>query len=548
MDAADRLGDASVRRISASIVAEAVCTGSMKLGLPVPIRIGWRALEVLSVLIDHRGTIVSRKQIIDAVWPGAVVEENNLTIQISALRRVLDRGDLEKSCIQTVPGRGYRFIGSVTRSNRRCPRRIPVASAPGGQFAPSTVLPDLGIASAPRLSVVVLPFSNLGGTRDEDYLADAITDDLTTDLSRLPGALVIAHHSAATYKGKPVDIRQVGEELGVRYVVEGSVRKLDSLLRVNARLIAAETNTHVWADRFDHCAEDRTLGQEEIASRLRSALGLQVLNAESVRSIRERPDSPDASDLLLRAWSTWCNPPGPGSLAQAAALFEQALQLDASLVPAMCGLADVLINQVHDSGFAGLGQRNPARTRGRSAFHRGGDRTGQRTIPVLSGVPVAGAGAPRGSKRRTATRHRAAPERLRRIPPARLLQDSARPDGGGSASARTVHSARPALAQQSVRLFVDGLFAAAARARRSGAALAAACTGGRQHGSPRLGVPGATFIWPARMRWSAICRRRGERWGRPIDSGHLPRSAVYRLQSVARVDCPIPFSEHRSSA
>ena len=96
----------------------------------------------------------------------------------------------------------------------------------------------------------------------------------------------------------------------MRYVVEGSVRKLDDVLRVNVRLISVETNTHVWADRFDQSAEDRTVGQEQITSRLRAALGLQVLNAESARSMRERPDRQGAFDLLLRAWYTWCNPPG----------------------------------------------------------------------------------------------------------------------------------------------------------------------------------------------------------------------------------------------
>jgi DNA-binding winged helix-turn-helix (wHTH) protein len=177
---------------------------------PVPISIGWRALEVLSVLLENQGMIVSRKRIIDAVWPDAVVEEGNLTVQMSALRRALDRDDPDKSCIQTVPGRGYRFVGSVTQPDEDARGTIPGAGAPGEHSGPSPVSPDPGIASAPRLSVVVLPFGNLGGTRDEDYLADAITDDLTTDLSRLPGALVIAHRSAATYKGKPVNIRKVG--------------------------------------------------------------------------------------------------------------------------------------------------------------------------------------------------------------------------------------------------------------------------------------------------------------------------------------------------
>ena len=169
----------------------------------------------------------------------------------------------------------------------------------------SASMPDLSIAKAPRLSLVVLPFANLGGDEREDYLADAITEDLTTDLSYLPGAMVIARHSAATFKNKPVDVRQIGEELGVRYVVEGSVRKLGDMLRVNVQLISSETNMHIWAGRFDQSVKDLGIGQEEIVSRLREALGFQMFDAESARSVRERPDNPDASDLLLRGWSAW---------------------------------------------------------------------------------------------------------------------------------------------------------------------------------------------------------------------------------------------------
>jgi adenylate cyclase len=209
----------------------------------------------------------------------------------------------------------------------------------------SVAMPDLSIAKAPRLSLVVLPFDNIGGDRSEDYLADVITEDLTTDLSRLSGALVIARHSAAPFKGKPVDVRRIGEELGVRYVVEGSVRKLDDILRVNVQLIASETNTHLWAGRFDQNVKDVGIGQEEIISRLRSALGVQMIDAESARGARERPDNPDASDLLLRAQSAQRKAHSLQQLPQLGALFEQALQSDPSSVAAMCGLSSTLIDR-----------------------------------------------------------------------------------------------------------------------------------------------------------------------------------------------------------
>ena len=235
-------------------------------GLPVPVTIGWRALDVLSVLVEDHGKLVSRDKIMEAVWPGTVVEENNLTVQISALRRILDQGRTVESCIQTVPGRGYRFVANVTKPDEST--RIPGISSEGEAALLAPTLPGIGIANPPRLSLVVLPFNNLGGNQDEDHLADAITEDLTTDLSRLPGAFVIARHSAVTYKRKPIDVRRVGAELGVRYAIEGSVRKLDDVARVNVQLISTDTNTHLWAGRFDQNVQDLRLGQEEIASRL----------------------------------------------------------------------------------------------------------------------------------------------------------------------------------------------------------------------------------------------------------------------------------------
>ncbi len=184
-------------------------------GSRVPLTLGSRALDVLSVLVARHGDLVSKQTIMDTVWSDTVVEENNLTIQISTLRRVLDMERTDGSCIQTVPGRGYRFVVPVHR-----PEDTPRPLHPN---------PDASVAKAPRLSLVVLPFANFGGNPDQDYLADAITEDVTTDLSRLPGALVIARQSAAALKDKSIDLRRVGEDLGVRYAVEGSVRRLGNV-------------------------------------------------------------------------------------------------------------------------------------------------------------------------------------------------------------------------------------------------------------------------------------------------------------------------------
>ena len=160
---------------------------------------------------------------------------------------------------------------------------------------------DDKLANAPRLSIVVLPFENLSGDKDQEYFADGITDDLTTDLSHLNGSLVIARNTAFTYKGKPVDAKEIGRELGVRYLLEGSVRRLGEKVEVNAQLISTETGAHVWADRFD--GERSKLGelQVDVVSRLANSLGVELVKAEALRSMRERPNNPDAADLAMRA-------------------------------------------------------------------------------------------------------------------------------------------------------------------------------------------------------------------------------------------------------
>jgi adenylate cyclase len=198
------------------------------------------------------------------------------------------------------------------------------------------------LAKAPRFSIVVLPFENLGGDKDQDYFADGITDDLTTDLSHLPESFVISRKTAFTYKGKPVDAKAIGRELGVRYVLEGSVRRSGDKVAVNAQLISTETGAHVWADRFD--GERANLGQlqVEFVSRLANSLGAELVRAESLRSIRERPDNPDAADLAMQGWALINPVDDKERFSDGVKLFERALALDPRNVQAMAGLASVL--------------------------------------------------------------------------------------------------------------------------------------------------------------------------------------------------------------
>ena len=198
------------------------------------------------------------------------------------------------------------------------------------------------LATAPRLSIVVLPFDNAGGDKQQDYFADGITDDLTTDLSHLDGSFVISRGTAFTYKGKPNDAKTIGRELGVRYLMEGSVRRVGDKVEVNARLVSTETGAQVWADRFE--GERAKLGelQVDVVSRLANSLGVELVKAEALRAMRERPNNPDATDLAMRGEAILNSIRTKGRLNEAIKLFERARALDPNNVQATIGLASAL--------------------------------------------------------------------------------------------------------------------------------------------------------------------------------------------------------------
>jgi TolB-like protein/class 3 adenylate cyclase/cytochrome c-type biogenesis protein CcmH/NrfG len=193
--------------------------------------------------------------------------------------------------------------------------------------------------SAPHLSIVVLPFANIGGGPDQDYFADGVTESLTTDLSRLSGALVIARNTAFTFKGKAVDVRKLGRELNIRYVLEGSVQRGGNRLRVNVQLIDAETGNHLWAERFDKPIADLFDMQDEIVSRLARALDAELIAAEARRA--ERSPNPDVTDLVFQG-RAWFNKGGtPDHMAKARGFFQQAISLEPANTEAMVMLAFV---------------------------------------------------------------------------------------------------------------------------------------------------------------------------------------------------------------
>jgi adenylate cyclase len=354
-------------------------------GIPVPVAIGSRALDLLTLLVRRHGDLVSKDEIMAVVWPEMIVEDSNLPTQISALRRVLDNGRSNGSCIQTVAGRGYRFVAAVMHSAVAeplvalskapeeiadlpassppiaVPRRlnrvlIAVAAAltalviavgawwlwPTTQLSPvATSIPAL--LAAPRLSIVVLPFANFSNDPDQLYFADGISDDLTTYLSRITGMFVIARNTAFTYRNQSVDAKQIGRELGVRYL-EGGVQRSGDQVRINAQLIDTESGAHLWAERFDGDTADLFGLQNEITSRIAIALNIELVGAEAARPT----DHPDARDYILRGRAALLKPNSRDAYEKAISLFEHALTLDPLSAEAQSRLAAALAGRVLD--------------------------------------------------------------------------------------------------------------------------------------------------------------------------------------------------------
>jgi TolB-like protein len=199
---------------------------------------------------------------------------------------------------------------------------------------------------APRLSIAVLPFSNLTGDAAQDYLGDVITEELTTSLSRIPHSFVIARSTAFTYKGKAVDVRQIGRDLGVRYILEGSQEQGGSRVRVNAQLIDADTGAHLWADQFDADRTDLLDMQDEIVTRLSRALQIRLIEVDAARIARTHPDDPDVDQLAMRCEAVLVNSqPGSVEAEQGYSLCERALERDERNVRALVNLSFKFIDR-----------------------------------------------------------------------------------------------------------------------------------------------------------------------------------------------------------
>ncbi|HWX33927.1 MAG TPA: adenylate/guanylate cyclase domain-containing protein [Steroidobacteraceae bacterium] len=221
-----------------------------------------------------------------------------------------------------------------------------------GTLAASVAEPIIQ-ANPPRLSIVVLPFANTAHDSEQEYFAEGMTEDLTTDLSRIPGSFVIAPSTAFSYRGKPIDVRQIGRELSVRYVLQGNVRRITDSLRINAQLVEAANASQLWAERFDGQIAQLTKVQDEVTQRIAGALNVALIDAESQRALRERLNNPDAIDLTMRGMALLNKPASRENMQRARGLFEETLRLSPDHLPALNGLAHVMLIEWGSTWYTG---------------------------------------------------------------------------------------------------------------------------------------------------------------------------------------------------
>jgi TolB-like protein len=285
-----------------------------------PVALGRRAIALLRTLVERPGALVSKDALIEAAWSGRAVEESNLPVQIAALRRVLGEAPGGDRWIETLPGRGYRFIGPVFTA-------VAETQQPPGRPPP---LPD-------KPSIAILPFQNMSGDPEQEYFSDGMVEEIIIALSRIRWLFVIARNSSFTYKGQAVDVKRVGSELGVRYVLEGSVRKGRNHLRITAQLIDAVTGTHLWADRFDGSLEDVFDLQDEVASSVAAVIEPTLQAVETARSVSRPTADLTAYDLYLRGYAmVWSS---AKQIPEALHLMEQAIERDPRYGPALAWAA-----------------------------------------------------------------------------------------------------------------------------------------------------------------------------------------------------------------
>jgi TolB-like protein/Flp pilus assembly protein TadD len=311
-----------------------------------------RVFDLLSFLIVNRERVVSKDDLIAGVWNGRIVSDAAMTTCLNAARTAIGDSGEDQRLIKTLPRKGFRFVGAAAEGDRPSGPAI-VSDNHVEASKPALALPD-------RPSIAVLPFENMSGDPEQEYFADGMVEEIITALSRFKWLFVIARNSSFTFKGRAVDIKEVGRRLGVRYVLEGSVRKGSGKVRIAVQLIDAVTGAHIWADRFERDLTDIFALQDEITVAVVSAIQPKLLQTEIAMAARRRPENLTAYDFYLRAMQQYYSSTREG-YAEAIRLAHRALDLDprfglAAALAGICHMNNVLSGYAIDPQF----ERNEA--------------------------------------------------------------------------------------------------------------------------------------------------------------------------------------------
>jgi TolB-like protein len=297
-----------------------------------------QVFDLLVYLVRNRDRVVSKDDLIEAVWGGRIVSESAVTTRLNAVRNAIGDSGAEQRLIRTVSRRGVRFVGGVREESGPLGATA-LTSRPAGTAAltreKTAVSVPLTLPDKP--SIAVLPFANLGGDPEQEYSADGMVEEIITALSRIRWLFVIARNSSFTYKGQAVDVKQVGRELGVRYVLKGSVRKAGRHVRIAAQLIDTQSGAHLWADRFDGSLEDVFDLQDQVAISVAGAIEPTLQAAETCRSAQRPTSDLTAYDLYLRAYAIVLS--SAKQIPEALRLLEQAIERDPHYGPALAWAA-----------------------------------------------------------------------------------------------------------------------------------------------------------------------------------------------------------------
>lgn len=312
-----------------------------------PVAIGSRAFDVLCALIKRRGQLATKNELMTEVWPRTVVDENNLAAQIVAVRKILSSDPGLSKCVQTISGRGYRFVADVVVQAERSATAPVSEPAPLPQPVPPPVPPPGPGSDA--LSLVVLPFASWSNHGDQAYFAQGLSHTIATDLSRIAGLMVISPTTAATFSDRGLDARQVSRELSVQYVLAGSLQRAPGQVRINAHLVDGSSGMQIWSELFDGDDRDLIAFQDRITGRIANSIGREIFVAAARGGLTRNID-PNSFDLLMRGIAADNRPQSLQVLQEQESLFAQAVQLDPQHAEAHARLARAILlqrTQVH---------------------------------------------------------------------------------------------------------------------------------------------------------------------------------------------------------